>query len=246
MSPPGMMLLLLCLAVFHSVNCNLASYLKNHAAPIIRSQGLRFVDKMEMLGQRSNQYSVQATSETESPWFCHGLDCPVFKALKGGAGYEAREYDASNWFSTSLTGVDLSEATDKMFEKLFDYIEGENDKKVKIKMTAPVLIRLIPGPGPTCKSNFTMSFFDAPNVPNPPTPTDKTVFFSELPKQKVYVGSFGGFANEQKWLEAAEKLSAALIKDGKKFEQDYFLTAGYDSPFRILERHNEVWYIAED
>lgn len=59
--------------------------------------------------------------------------------------------------------------------------------EMKISMTAPVLVRLIAGQGPACKSNFTMSFFDAPKVPNPPAPTDKTVFFSTLPKQKVYV-----------------------------------------------------------
>jgi hypothetical protein len=40
----------------------------------------------------------------------------------------------------------------------------------KIAMTAPVVIRLIPGPGPACESNFTMSFFMSNKVKNPPQP----------------------------------------------------------------------------
>lgn len=57
----------------------------------------------------------------------------------------------------------------------------------KIAMTAPVLVRIIPGEGPTCKDNFTMSFFNGPDLPNPPKPNDKKVYFSQLPSQKVFV-----------------------------------------------------------
>lgn len=42
---------------------------------------------------------------------------------------------------------------------LFDYISGRNSAQVKINMTAPVLTKVIPGAGPFCESNFTVSFY---------------------------------------------------------------------------------------
>jgi hypothetical protein len=44
-------------------------------------------------------------------------------------------------------------------QTLFNYIEGANADKAKIPMTAPVLMRITPGEGPFCKSNFTMGFY---------------------------------------------------------------------------------------
>ena len=57
----------------------------------------------------------------------------------------------------------------------------------KIAMTAPVINRAIPGQGPACENNFTMSFFLAPSLKNPPQPGDARVFLSKLPQQTVYV-----------------------------------------------------------
>ena len=57
----------------------------------------------------------------------------------------------------------------------------------KIAMTAPVVIRLIPGPGPACESNFTMSFFMSNKVKNLPQPTESTVFLNHAPVFRAYV-----------------------------------------------------------
>ncbi|GFO26520.1 heme-binding protein 2-like [Plakobranchus ocellatus] len=179
------------------------------------------------------------------PDFCNHLDCPDFTELNKTKDYEERAYRASRWVSTSVEGMDYSAAEEEMFDKLFLYIEGENTKKQVIKMTAPVLTKVIAGSGPACKSNFTMSFYLPPSLKQPPQPTDKTVYFSSLPAQKVFVSYFGGYATESAWLEHAETLAKALVRDSKSFNQDFFFTAGYDSPFKILNRHNEVWYIAE-
>ena len=55
---------------------------------------------------------------------------------------------------------------------------------------------------------------------------------------------FSGYASEEKLLAAAAKLGAALEADGIEFQRDQFFFAGYDSPFRVFGRHNEVWYMA--
>lgn len=57
----------------------------------------------------------------------------------------------------------------------------------KIDMTVPVINRLIPGDGPACEDNYTMSFFLSPSIKNPPTPKDGQVFISRLPALTAYV-----------------------------------------------------------
>lgn len=54
--------------------------------------------------------------------------------------------------------------------------------------------------------------------------------------------SFGGFASPEKYAEEAEVLSRILRNRGQPFYEDFFYTAGYDSPFKLFNRHNEVWY----
>ena len=54
-------------------------------------------------------------------------------------------------------------------------------------MTVPVINRIIPGQGPACESNFTLSFFISAVVKTAPTPTDQQVFLSKLPKLRAYV-----------------------------------------------------------
>lgn len=57
----------------------------------------------------------------------------------------------------------------------------------KIAMTAPVLMMIMPGQGPACEDNFTMSFFMSPKVENPPAPSQKEVFLDKMSQMKVYV-----------------------------------------------------------
>lgn len=57
----------------------------------------------------------------------------------------------------------------------------------KIDMTAPVLVHIIPGPGPACEDDFTMSFYLAPEVASPPVPSSSQVHLSEMRDMTVYV-----------------------------------------------------------
>lgn len=54
--------------------------------------------------------------------------------------------------------------------------------------------------------------------------------------------SFSGFASTEKYAEEAEVLAKILRNRGQAFHEDFFYTAGYDSPFKLFNRHNEVWY----
>ncbi|XP_029192598.2 heme-binding protein 2-like isoform X2 [Acropora millepora] len=186
----------------------------------------------------------------KEPDFCHGLECPHFKTVNKTDAFELRCYETDyKWASTIVAGYEYDEAVRMGFMRLFNYIEGENVKKLKIAMTAPVAVEIQAGQGPFCKNNFTVNFF----VPfkyqdNPVEPTSKSVFISSLKKFCAYVKSYGGYSNIKLIQENTEKLSEALVKAGlgDTFVKEVFFYAGYDSPFRVFDRHNEVWFIKKD
>ena len=184
--------------------------------------------------------------DVSKPTFCNKLDCPTFDIILKTEDFEERLYRKSMWVSTQLLGIGYESAQHKMFMKLFNYISGGNVKKEKIAMTAPVIDLIIPGPGPACENNFTMSFFISSSLHDPPQPSDESVYFTTLPQQRVFVRSYGGFATKSSTLQNAIDLGNSLAKKDKRFQKDFFYSAGYDSPFKIFERHNEVWYLAEN
>ena len=62
-------------------------------------------------------------------------------------------------------------------------------------------------------------------------------------KITFFARSFGGFANKQDYVEEAEKLAAA-IGDESRYKQELYYIVCYDSPRRLDDRHNEIWFVA--
>ena len=60
----------------------------------------------------------------------------------------------------------------------------------------------------------------------------------------IYICSqFGGYYwNIEDWVDKALELADALDKDGLTYEKGYFFVNGYDSPWTLFNRHNEVWF----
>lgn len=198
-----------------------------------------------VLGQLgADDESNKVTTDGEKPWFCHKLGCPDFEVIEDEKEYQLRRYGKTSWVSTTLTGVSLDTAMNKMFMKLFEYISGNNEKREKIEMTCPVIIRIIPGQGPACESNFTMSFFNIPNQ-TPPQPSDKDVTLTELPALEAYVRSFGGWADEKTYIKEAKALADSLEGTKAEYVTDFYYSGGYDAPFTIFNRHNEIWFISK-
>lgn len=79
---------------------------------------------------------------------------------------------------------------------------------------------------------------------DPPTPASTKVFLDPSPVSRYYVSSYGGFTTESKVLQEARdalgRLDKAGLKEGQDFDSSVYFSAGYDSPFRLLNRHNEV------
>nr|XP_034964767.1 heme-binding protein 2 isoform X1 [Zootoca vivipara] len=177
--------------------------------------------------------------------FSTGLEMPKWTALPNQASdYEIRQYEPAKWVCTSVKTVDWDSAINTGFTKLFNYIKGKNEKGVKIDMTAPVTCYVQPGAGPFCESTTTVSFYVPPqHQANPPKPSEADVFIEMRPAITVFVRSFGGFANAKKNQDEILALAESLKRDGKTFQEKVYYTAGYDSPFKLLNRHNEVWLI---
>ena len=57
--------------------------------------------------------------------------------------------------------------------------------------------------------------------------------------------TFPGFAKDDKYLEEAQKL-AQLIEGKYDIHEEYFYTAGYDSPWKMFNRRNEVWFVLKE
>lgn len=176
------------------------------------------------------------------------LEKPKFEKTSTGTcssddGIEERHYEAAKWVSTKTMGMNREEAVSTGFNRLFKYITGTNEKNQKIDMTAPVTTKILPGAGPNCENTFTTSFYiPTEHQDNPPKPTNPDVFLEDRPAMDVYVKCFGGFAKEQDWLSEAQKLTEQ-IKDKNTINQGYWFTAGYNSPFQLLGRTNEVWLV---
>ena len=134
------------------------------------------------------------------------------------------------------------------FRRLFHYIDGGNEEGIKIPMTSPVVTEIDPSKGPFCKSNFTISFF----VPHefhssPPRPSDDAVYIDCMPSTVFYVAESGGFKMDDFSVSRmAKELQDHLDEDDARYKNDTFYFAGYDPPFRLKRRHNEVWLQAED
>eukprot|EP00191_Tetraselmis_sp_GSL018_P000835 CAMPEP_0177606080 /NCGR_PEP_ID=MMETSP0419_2-20121207/17095_1 /TAXON_ID=582737 /ORGANISM="Tetraselmis sp., Strain GSL018" /LENGTH=175 /DNA_ID=CAMNT_0019100375 /DNA_START=768 /DNA_END=1294 /DNA_ORIENTATION=- len=57
----------------------------------------------------------------------------------------------------------------------------------------------------------------------------------------AFVSSYGGFSSQSSVISHAAELGAALKDAAFDIEEDFYFSAGYDPPFRIFNRHNEVW-----
>ncbi|KAK9830307.1 hypothetical protein WJX72_010916 [[Myrmecia] bisecta] len=115
-------------------------------------------------------------------------------------------------------------------------------------MTAPVATLISPGDGPFCKSNFTVSFFVPYELQGKaPKPTNPDVYLEIAPAHTMYVLQSGGFVVDDTSLaHKAADLSELLKEDGKAVDESKFYAAGYDPPYRIQHRHNEVWVIGKE
>ena len=125
---------------------------------------------------------------------------------------------------------------------MFNYIDGNNDVETKIAMTAPVTFRILPGEGPNCGSNYTMSFWIASDMQlETPQPTDPTVYVEERAEFMVVARRFGGFPTDLTYSAEAAMLYGLATEEGLDVQDVPLWTGDYSGPSVIINRRNEVW-----
>ncbi|XP_061604349.1 heme-binding protein 2 [Phyllopteryx taeniolatus] len=184
---------------------------------------------------------------SEMPFFTETSQCLMFKVICKTDTYEARHYDAAKWVSTTESYWSMDIACMRAFTRLYKYISGENEMGQKIQMTTPVVVKMGEKKWFWQTKEFTVSFLlPREHLANPPVPTNDKVFLSESPAQNVYVRSYGGWMNSLSDCHENEALMYDLMKNGASFKEDCHFGVGYNSPWTMFNRHNEVWLMIED
>ncbi|KAG7244147.1 hypothetical protein INR49_004220 [Caranx melampygus] len=169
--------------------------------------------------------------------FSTGLQNPKFtEQEKKGEDYEIRTYHDTKWVSTTVSGMQLDAAMNTA---------SAGSSEVKVEMTAPVTCRVEPGDGPACESQFIVSFYIQRSIrPVHQSPVTPTCLWSTGKSSQLM--THGGFSNENMKREELVKLLESLQRDGVPYTDKPYYVAGYDSPFKLTNRRNEVWVLKKE
>ncbi|XP_034749071.1 heme-binding protein 2 isoform X1 [Etheostoma cragini] len=211
-----------------------------HSATMIYLSGLvGFLLVLTAEARIGNSSHLQFCTDTEQ--------CLLFDLICKTDNYEVRHYDSVKWVSTEENSSFMEIATMRAFKRLFNYITGANENGKKIKMTAPVLIKIFENKSFWQTGTYTLSFLlPSEEQTNPPKPSDNKVYIHHTADMKVYVQTYGGWMTSLSDKNKASSLSSALDSAGAEYNKGFHYAAGYNSPMTIFNRHNEVWFVAED
>jgi hypothetical protein len=147
--------------------------------------------------------------------------------------FEIRSYEATLFSSVKLSTNTYKDASSKGFSILAGYIFGGNEKNEKIAMTSPVSMSL--------EDSMTMMFMVPKKFKKEtlPQPNQSQIKFREEPAKTVAAISFGGWADDEKIEEYKQKLKSALDAEGITYTSHFYFL-GYNPPFEIFNRKNEI------
>ncbi|XP_059189305.1 uncharacterized protein soul5l isoform X2 [Centropristis striata] len=192
----------------------------------------------------SAEGSVGPSSNTS---FCtESKECLEYQLVCKTDEYEVRHYSPTRWVSTDAEAYFMGVGAAMAFRRLFQYITGANEGGVQMEMTAPVLVKIPEETKMWEPAIYTLNFpLPAAYQEKPPTPTNDKLYFTEMPEMDVYVRSYGGWMLSVTSRLHAHLLTKELERVRASYNHSYHYGVGYDSPLKLLNRHNEVWYVAE-
>ena len=153
-----------------------------------------------------------------------------YKVIKTFGAVEVREYPKSLFASYySKTSGDNSK-----FRVLANYIFGGNDRDEQIGMTSPVNMKI------SSKNNEMLFLMPLRyNETNIPKPNNDEIEIISIEKRKVAALRFSGYANDEKVENKKQELIETLKYHNVKHTGEFELLV-YDSPYKLLNRRNEV------
>ncbi|KAK5898662.1 hypothetical protein CesoFtcFv8_008218 [Champsocephalus esox] len=179
--------------------------------------------------------------------FCtESKECLEYQLVCKTDEYEVRHYSPTRWVSTDAEAYFMGVGAAMAFRRLFQFITGANVGGVQMEMTAPVLVKIPEDTRMWEPAVYTLSFpLPAAYQEEPPAPTNDKLYFTEMPEMDVYVRGYGGWMLSVTSRLHAHLLTKELGRVGASYNRSYHYGVGYDSPLKLLNRHNEVWYVSE-
>ena len=156
-----------------------------------------------------------------------------YSLLHKNGAFEIRRYEPAVMASVEMPGT-YSNMSSTGFRELAGYIFGGNQEKKKIAMTAPVHVAM-------SDSTSTMSFVmpSVYEIDDLPVPLSEDIRLHETGMAITASISFGGYANDKKIEQKTEELRHLLRSRGIHYKDD-FRFLGYNPPYRIINRQNEI------
>ncbi len=147
--------------------------------------------------------------------------------------FEIRSYEKTLFTAVKLSTTGYKNSSSKGFSILAGYIFGGNERNEKISMTSPVAM--------TLENSMTMMFMVPKELKKEmlPKPNQSLIKFKEEPAKTVAAISFSGWANDKKIEKYKQKLKSALDAEGIAYA-DRFYFLGYNAPYEVFNRKNEV------
>ena len=147
--------------------------------------------------------------------------------------FEIRSYETTLFTSVRLSTKGYKNSSSKGFSILAGYIFGNNERNEKISMTSPVSMSL--------EDSMTMMFMVPKKFKKDmlPKPNQTGIEFKQEPAKTLAAIRFSGWANDTKIEKYKQNLKAALDAEGIKYT-DQFYFFGYNAPYEVFNRKNEV------
>ena len=181
---------------------------------------------------------------------------PRYEVIKKDNDFEVRRYQPMIIAEVLVIGT-LSEASNKGFRQIADFIFGNNEDPIKkqsekIAMTAPVTMEAdtsskiamtapvtMESSGGAWKMAFVMpSKFTIDTLPKP---KNANVTIKQMPAQQLAVVTFSGWVDEEKLTAQTTRLNEWMAKNGLKSSGSVQLSR-YNPPWTLpFWRRNEVW-----
>lgn len=163
-----------------------------------------------------------------------GIETPNYKVIKTIGDVEIREYPQMILAQTKLGGKRYESNGNSGFGVVANYIFGGNQQQQKIAMTAPVIMNM-------SDTEASMSFVmpSKYQLAELPAPNSAAVSLVSQDSMKLAVLRFGGFSSDEKIAKHAQLLTQVL-KDNNIRTKGSLLYMGYNAPWDLIKRRNEV------
>lgn len=156
-----------------------------------------------------------------------------YEVIKSYDKFEIRRYVPALFSSVILEKKGYKENSGEGFRILAGYIFGGNESNEKIAMTSPVAMEL----GDTSKMMFMVP--ESYQLENLPTPNNSKIVFEKKEEKIMAAIQFSGWADDEK-IEKYKLILINELENEKLLSNGKFTFLGYNAPFELTNRRNEV------